>query len=507
MPRALSRALSRAARRSVPAAATATTLALAALLALATAPARAVTPGVDAPPLPGPAVAIHVPPVVVKTLPNGLTVLVVRRANVPLVSMGVLVRAGAERDPEGKSGLANLATTMLSRGATRQGRPVDTVEIAREAETLGGDLQVGSAFGSSQVSITVTRPRAAEALSLLSDLVLHPTFPADEFERTVAERNDELRVRLSSPGTVASMGARRAFWGDSPYGASETPASLHRILRDDLTRFHATWFRPDTAALVFAGDIDEATAMSLARRAFGGWQAPATARPDTPLPAPASKAPPLVSIDLGGVGQSGVAVAAPYVPLGSPQRYVAQVTNTVLGGGYSARLNQEVRIKRGLAYGASSRAESQPSGGMMVARVQTNNVTAGEVVTLVRDEIARLGTAVPAADELAARQATLVGAFGRELDTTASLADLVGVQWVRGLPMDDLSHYTERVMAVTGDQVRAYAADAWKPGTLRVVVAGDASKSAEGLKKLLVPGASMSAKVADIDFEKATLAK
>jgi zinc protease len=496
-------------------------LALAAAFALAGPLAQAATPGVDAPPLPGPAVALKVPPVVVKTLDNRLTVIVARRAATPLVTMSVVVRTGAERDPADRAGLANIATTMLTRGTRRGGRTdVDTVEISRLAESMGGDLQATSGFGSSQLSMTVIAPRAPEALALLADLVRHPTFPGTEIERTLAEEGDDLRVRLSSPGTVAGMAARRAFWGDSPYGASETPDSIGRIASKDLVDFHGTWFVPANAAIVFAGDIDEATAMALVRRSFGDWgragggvtAAPpaAAGRADGGAAlarAPKSQAPALLSIDLGGVGQSGVAVAAPYAPLGSPDRYVAQVANAVLGGGYSARLNQEVRIKRGLAYGAGSRGDSQPAGGMMTARVQTDNLTAGQVVTLVRDEIARLGQAAPAADELAARQSTLVGEFGRELDTTAQLGALVGTQWVRGLPMDDLGRYTERVLAVTGEQVKAYAAATWTPGTLRVVVAGDASKSAEGLKPLMTEGASRAVKLADVDFAKATLAK
>jgi zinc protease len=494
-------------------------LALAAAFALAGPLAQAAAPGVDSPPLPGPAVALKVPPVVVRTLENGLTVIVARRAATPLVTMSVVVRTGAERDPADRAGLANITTTMLTRGARRGGKDeIGAVEISRLAESMGGDLQAASGFGASQLSMTVITPRAPEALALLADLVRHPTFPGAEIERTVAEEGDDLRVRLSSPGTVAGMAARRAFWGDSPYGASETPDSIGRITAKDLVDFHGTWFASGNTAIVFAGDIDEAAAMALARRCFGDWGragggvsvAPPSAadRADPPLArAPRSQAPVLLSIDLGGVGQSGVAVAAPYAPLGSPDRYVAQVTNAVLGGGYSARLNQEVRIKRGLAYGAGSRGSSEPPGGMMVARVQTDNVTAGQVVTLVRDEIARLGQAAPAPDELAARQATLVGEFGRELDTTAQLGALVGTQWVRRLPMDDLGHYTERVLAVTGEQVRGYAAATWNPALLRVVVAGDASKSAEGLKPLMAEGASRAVKLADVDFEKPTLAK
>jgi zinc protease len=432
-------------------------------------------------------------------------VIVARRSATPLVTVSVLLRVGAERDPAGHAGVADLTATLLTRGTQRNGKALATVDIARQAETLGGDLSSGSGFGSSVVSLTVTTPHAGDALSLLTDLVRHPTFPDTEFKRTVAETLDELRLKMSSPGRVAGQAARRAFWGDSPYGASVTPASLGRITRADLVRFHARMYRPDVAAVVFAGDIDEPTALAIAKQRFGDWKKPQVAVAAASTTPPDSRAPALLAIDLGGVGQSGVVVAAPFVALGAPERYVAQVANAVLGGGYSARLNEEVRIKRGLAYGASSRGESQPAGGVVLAAAQTNNPTAGQVVALVRDELANLGRTAPPADELAARQATLIGGFGRQLDTTSSFANMVGTQWARGLPMADLDVYTERVQAVTPEQVRDFAASHWKPDTLRVIVAGDQSRNGEGLKKAAPEGVFV--KLTDVDFEKATLLK
>ena len=480
-------------------------LAAAVSVALVAGAARAATPGVDEAPAAGPAVPLVVPPVVVKTLDNGLTVLVARRAATPLVTVSVMLRAGAERDEAGKAGVADLTATLLTRGTRRAGKPLSATDIARQAETLGGDLTAASAFGSSELSLTVTTPRAGDALSLLADLVRHPTFPDAEFKRTLAEKLDGLRLQMSQPGRVAGLAARRAWWGDSPYGASVTPASVGRITRADVQRFHERTYRPDIAAVVFAGDIDEATALALVMHRFGDWKAPAAAWPAADLAPPASKAPALLSIDLGGVGQSGVVVAAPYVPVDAPTRYVAQVANAVLGGGYSARLNEEVRINRGLAYGASSRGDSQAAGGVVLAQAQTNNPTAGQVVELMRGELTRLGETPPPADELAARQASLVGGFGRQLDTTATLAGLVGRQWTRGLPIADLNVYTERVLAVTPAQVREFAATSWKAGALRVVVAGDQSQSAEGLKKVAPDGVFV--KLADVDFEKAALLK
>ena len=199
--------------------------------------------------------------------------------------------------------------------------------------------------------------------------------------------------------------------------------------------------------------------------------------------------PPLVLLDMPGSGQSGVAVAAPFVATGAADRRAAQVASAVLGGGYSARLNQEVRIKRGLSYGAFADGEAQPPGGMFAARTQTDHKTAAEALALLRSEISRLATEPPTPAELAARQATLVGGFARRLDTTGGLAALAATQWSQGRPLADLQRTVPEILAVTPEQVAAFARSHWAPDQLRAVVVGDLSAAGSGLSPEAQPQA------------------
>jgi zinc protease len=267
--------------------------------------------------------------------------------------------------------------------------------------------------------------------------------------------------------------------------------------------FHAAHYRPDRAVLVLAGDVDPARVRALASRLFGGWRAPRQPAATAQLALAASITETLVLVDVPGSGQSAVVVAAPFVAIDAPDRRAGQLANAALGGGYSARLNQEVRIKRGLAYGASSETGSHPGGGMFAAQTQTKNASAAEVLRLMRGEIARLADEAPGADELAARQAALVGSFARRLETTGGLAALVVAQLAQGRPLADLQRTVEEIMAVTPEQVRDFARAHWPSGALRGVVVGDLAAAGEPLHAL--PG--LRVPIAELDLERRRLVK
>ena len=439
-------------------------------------------------------------------LANGLTLIVVPRPGLPVVSLGLSARAGPEADPPGRSGVAAMTAALLSKGAVRGGRPVSATQLAQQAESLGGALGGDSGWQTSGVSMSVTTPQAAAALGLLADVMRRPLLAAAELERARTQSLDGLRVALGSPAEVAAMAARHAFWGRTAHGAVTTQASLRRIARADVLAYHVRWYRPDNALLVLAGDIDEATARRLAQAALGDWRAPAQALPVASAQAPQAIDQTLLQVDLPGSGQSAVLVSAPYLassssedltggrvgsvdsqsatspatpsttepPMSSATPWrIAQVANAVLGGGYSARLNQELRIRRGLSYGAFSQAESQPGGGMLTAQAQTRHGSAIEAMTLMRAEIARMTEQAPAADELAARQASLIGSFARRLQTSGGLAAMVAGQWLARRPLADLARYSEQVMAVSAEQVRDFARAHWRADRLRAVVVGD----------------------------------
>lgn len=447
------------------------------------------TPGLDAPPPAQPPKPVAVPAFEQHVLPNGMGLVLAPRRGTPIVSLGLLVRAGPELDPAGRAGIAAMTAGLLTKGARRSGRAVQATELARQAEALGATLDSGSGWRASTLSMTVTTPRVPAAAALMADVLQRPLLAADELERARAQSMDGMRVTLGDPAQVAALAARRAYWGNTAYGQLVSPSSLTRMFREDIAAFHAAWYRPKHTVLVLAGDIESGPARALALKLFGNWQPPGTglAAPEPVAPAPWPD--PLLLIDIPGAGQSAVVVNAPFVPTGAADRRIGQVANAVLGGGYSARLNQEVRIKRGLSYGAFSQAETHPHAGVAQASTQTNHPTAAQVLQLMRGEMLRLADAPPSAEELAARQATLVGAFARRLETTGGLASLAISQLVQGRPLEDLGRTVDEVMAVTPGQVQAFAQMHWKSSSLRAVIAGDLKAGGESLAALLAADA------------------
>jgi zinc protease len=433
-----------------------------------------------------------------RTLPNGLRVVVARRSGLPLVTTELLVRSGSEADPDQLAGLADLTATLLTKGTKRRTAP----QLAQAAEALGGQLGTGAGWNHSYVAITVMRTKLAAALDLVADVTIHPKFAAAEVERARRKALDALSLAMAEPAGLAGMAAGRVVFGDGTYGhrPGGTPASLARIRREDLLRMHTLIYRPDNATLIFAGDVDVDEAMRLAEASFGAW-----ARPRNPLAAPGFSAVTTVArapvvLDLPGAGQAGIVLAAPSIARGAPDYYAGLVTNALLGGGYSSRLNQEIRIKRGLSYGADSSLGARRAGGLFAATAQTKNASAPEVVGLMLREIAGVGTAPPGADELEARKASLIGGFSRSLETTAGLAARIAGLEMDGVALDELPRVVPRVSDVTSQAIQDFALAHLRTEDLRVIVAGDAAQFGDALRGDFPDVRVIATKELDLDF-------
>ena len=446
--------------------------------------AMAQTPGVDVPPLPTAPRQISMPPLHDMRLSNGLRVVVARRDQWPLVSATLLVRTGPEADPAGRAGLAAATATLLGKGAVRSGKPTGASTLARQAETLGGALELASTWQASTIGMSVTVPKLEQALALMADVSRRPLFSSDELDRVRAQAQGDLRIALNDPAEVAVLAARRAFWADTQYAATPTAASLQRLTLAQVKAFHARWYRPDNAVLVLVGAIDAERAEQLAKAWFGDWRAPAVALPALPSLQAQRNDARLVLIDMPGSSQSSVLLALPFGALGADQRPVAQVANAVLGLGYSARLNQEVRIRRGLSYGVSSNLEVHPDASLLSAQAQTQNSSAAQVLELLRGEVRQMAEQPASADELVARQATLVGAFARQLDTVGSLNRLIVGHLAQDRPLHTLNQAIDNIMAVTSEQVREFAQRHWPAARLQAVVVGDTQASGAALREL-----------------------
>ena len=413
------------------------------------------------------------------TLPNGLRVIVARSSTLPLVTSRLTLKAGAWADPSSLAGAASMTAGMLTEGTRTRSAP----EIARQTEALGANLTAGAGLESSTVALSVMTAELPKALAIQADVARNPVFAAEELERQRQQALDGMSVEYKQPGSLAGNATAPVVFGGTPFGhvVDGTPASIAKLASKDLAALHAAYYRPDNAVLVLTGDITAEQGFALARQAFGDWARPSSPAPIQPEVKPAA-APRAVAIDLPGAGQAAVSLAGPAVARGAPDYYPAIVANTVLGGGYSARLNQEIRIKRGLSYGAGSSLSARRTAGAYVARAQTKNESAPEVLDLLRAELAGMTARPPGADELKARKSVLIGGFGRELETADGLAGILGDLALYGVPLDEIGRYTAKVDAVGPRDVEQVSRTLFDPARASVIVAGDARAFADGLK-------------------------
>jgi len=430
-------------------------------------------------PTAGPAVDLATPAVETFTLANGLEVYVARKPGMPLISARLGLAAGSA-DDGAKAGLSVLTAGLLTQGAAGRSAP----EIAAEIEQLGAQVGASSGPDFSNVSANAPSDVFPRVLGLMADLVRRPDFAAEEVERQRDQSLDGLRVQLSSPGPVAAMAAGRLVYGDAPYGSPSggTPDSLPGLTREDVAAFHASRYRPETARLIFSGDITVAQARALAEQTFGDWRATGPAPAPRAHPAGAATTPRVVVIDQPGAGQAAVYVAMRSIARSDGDYFPLTLGNTLLGGSFTSRLNQEIRIKRGLSYGTRSNMGVRQDEGAFVASAQTRNDAAVEVADLILAEIARLSNSRPTDSEMTTRQAILSGGFGSALETVDGLGGLVAGLALYDLPMGDLAAYVGRVEAITPDQVQAAFAEHLPASNASLVIVGDASKFLEALR-------------------------
>jgi zinc protease len=422
------------------------------------------------------------PEPVTQRLANGLTVITVTRRDLPLVSASVVVQGGSAFDGDGRAGRAALTAALLAEGtATRS-----ATEIDRAVEALGTSIGAGAEADGMALGLTVRSDNLDQAMGLVSDIARNAAFSPEELERQRAQAIDAFTVTLGDPGSVSRLVAMRALYGTGSYGHPEggTAASLRALTREDvLTAYRRAW-RPSNATLILAGDLDPAAARTLAERHFGTWAEPSEVTVTLAEPVrPRGTIRDVIVIDMPEAGQAAVAVARGTLRRADPNYYRTLLANAVLGGGYSSRLNQEIRIRRGLAYGAGSSLSARARGGAFVAATQTRNETAPEVLALILAEMRRLGAEPVPAAELDTRRAVLLGGYGRNAETTAGLADIVGTYVLSGVGPEEIGRYQAAVLGADAAGVRAAATDMLSPEGATMVIVGNASAFIEKLRR------------------------
>jgi zinc protease len=379
-------------------------------------------------------------------------------------------------------------------------------QIAEEMEFLGASINTGAGWNSSSVSMTVTADKLDQAMAIMSDVVLNPVFKQEELDLLKSQSLDELQSALTQPAFLANYVGSVYALREHPAGG--TAASLGSMSREDVAGFYGRSYSPEQSVLIFTGDITPSVASSLAERLFGRWPGrkiePGVRAEGGVISSsgPREIANRILVVDLPNAGQASVNYFKPITSFGRRAKsyYSAAVLNSLLGGGYSSRLNQEIRIKRGLSYGAGSSFGWRPASTNFTTRTQTKNQSAAEVAELVIGELRRLGDTDAAESELNPRRQVLTGNFGRNLETTSGLASAIGDLYSFGVPTTELNNYMPSVSGVGPAGVKDFATQYLRDGDL--IIVGDYSIFKDDLAKRF-PGMKVEViKASDLDLTK-----
>jgi zinc protease len=420
-----------------------------------------------------------------RTLPNGLRIVLVERHTEPAVSLRLVVPAGKLYEAANRAGLASATADLLTQGTASR----SAQEIAAAIDGVGGSLDAGSTADFTYVSAAVTADQLDLALDLLSDVVLHPSFPAAEIERWRRKSLSNLELQRANAGYLASLAFQRVVFGTYPYGLPQagTPETLRALTRDDMVAFHRGHFLPNAAILAVVGDFRPDQALASVERVLGGW-----AKAEAPHP-PALQLPSnadlhrrrMLVIDKPDAVQTQIRVGQVALAYTDPDYFTATVYNTVLGGGSSGRLFQEIRRKHGLAYGAYSGFAEQLVSGSFAANTSTKTASTVEALRLTLELIAAMGTAPVPAAELDEAKAYLNGSFPLDIETAGKVATRVLTTFSYGLGRDFLDSYRERISAVTAADVQHFAATRLHTDQMAVVLVGNAAAFGADLTKLV----------------------
>jgi zinc protease len=433
------------------------------------------------PPKPGPAGALHLPVPEKFKLSNGLTVLYNERPGLPLVAANLVLHAGSGVNPVDRPGLASMTARMLQQGtATRM-----ALQIADRAAELGATLNSGAGTDTTGISTRSLSRNFPEALDLLADVALHPTFPQSEIERVRNERLTSIVQEKDDPFSLATRVLDAALYGPHhTYGVpdSGTSESIKAITRDDMLHFWQKNYFPDDAALVVTGNIKLAVLKPLLEKQFGAWKPgrPALAA----LGAPETTDAKLILVDRPGAPQTTLGCFSMGLARSTPDYVPVEVMNTELGGLFSSRINMNLREEHGYTYGAFSFFAYHRAPGPFIAGGDIRTDVTAPAATELLHELKRMRDTQMTAEELHLSKdsiaRSLPGRFERGTDAAASFAEL----FTYDLPLDYYATLPDKINAVTAEQAQAMARKYILPDKMIVLAVGDRAKIEEDMRKL-----------------------
>ena len=422
------------------------------------------------PPALGPQAPLKLPPMVERTLPNGLKLVIVEQHELPIVDVVLVIRSGSESDPVGKKGLATLTANMLDEGAGDR----DALAIADQIGFLAIRLGTAAGFDRSTVSLHATRNVIDSGMAVMADVALRPTFAEKEFDRLKSERLTALLQENDRGPLIADRAFAAIVFGENnPYGNSTSglTEAVESFSVSDVRDFWKQRYRPNNATLIMVGDLKVAEAVALATRAYGSWER-------APVPLVAASSPPpadrttIYIVDKPKAAQSSFRIGGVGASRSTRDYYPLQVLNTALGGSFTSRLNQNLRETKAYTYGAGSSFSMRREAGPFVASAEIVAAKTDSALIEFMKELNYVRSGLPA-EELANTKRYLQLGYADRFETTSDIANQIAALVPYDLPLSTLDAFDAGIAKVTQADVQRVSRQYIDPAKLAIVIAGD----------------------------------
>lgn len=451
------------------------------LAVVCAAPVLAQKPDRSGPPNLGEPRALQLPVIQRFVLSNGLPVVLMEKRGVPIVQVNLQVKTGSAMDPEDKGGLASLTAAMLDEGAGTR----TALELADAIDFLGARITTGAGSHTSVVALHTPVSKLGEALPLMADIAVRPTFPDNELDRLRKERLTSLLQWHDQPSTIASVAfSQRLFGSRHPYGspAIGTERSLRSMRVADLKRFHDTYFNPNNATLIVVGDVQRSQIEQQLEAAFNGWRGRTTASVNWPDAVQVEQRS-VMLVHKPGAAQSEIRIGRIGVARSTKDYFPLLVMNTILGGSFTSRLNQNLRETHGYSYGAGSFFDMRPLPGPFLAYSAVQTAVTDSALVEFFTELEGILKPIPDEEYQKAKNYLALG-YADNFESVAQIAGMLGDMVLYGLPETYFNTYVQNVLGVSREDVERVAREYIAPGKMIVVVVGDKAVVEGGIRKL-----------------------
>lgn len=423
---------------------------------------------------------LHLPPHEKVVLKNGLTVLLLEKHGVPIVSFVALVKSGGAADPAGQEGLASVTAGLLRKGT----RSRTAQQFASELDFIGGTFSADSGSDFTSVSAEFLNKDLARGLDLFADALLHPVFSLSEVEKLLRQDLDGIKAAKDDAQSVTGSYYNGYLFATHPYGRPDggDELSLKRIESNAIAKFYETHYAPGNTILVVAGDFSSADMRKKIEDVFAAW--PARTVPPTAVPAPpAVKGKRLLLIDKPDSTQTFFAIGNLGTAAGDPDRIALRMVNTIFGGRFTSQLNERLRVESGLTYGAFSFFDARKAPGPFVIFSYTQNSTTTQAIDMALEVLGDLHKKGVTKEQLDSAKSYIKGQFPPTIETSMQLARLIASNDFFGFDDREVNELEARLDAVTPEAARRVIEKHYPLENLVFVLIGKASEIRPAVEK------------------------